>query len=279
MKSALMLYFCVVIILLGTGCVQESAPEGEGKITVAVGIPPLAEFVEAVGGDRVQVTVILPPGANPHAYEPTPAQIVEITKADLVIAVGSHLPFEDQILTRLSELRPRQMVVNASESIVLIDQDPHDWLTPANARVMVNTITTALCTKEPSHCESFLSNRDAYQKGLDETDIEIRNTLSTARVTTFLVVHSAWQYFAREYGMTEIAIEEEGKEPSASRLAQLVETARDEDIRVVFVEPQFSTREAEILAQQINGTVVRLNDLARDYRANLERVARALSEA
>ncbi|MDD1673477.1 MAG: zinc ABC transporter substrate-binding protein [Methanomicrobiales archaeon] len=279
MKSTLILCLCFLGVMLCAGCIQESTPERESKVSVAVGIPPLAEFVEAVGDDWVQVTVILPPGANPHTYEPTPAQIVEISKADLVIAVGSHLPFEDQLLTRLSELRTGQMVVNTSENIVLIDRDPHDWLTPDNANVMVSTITTALCTKDPTHCGTFLSNQDAYQKGLNETDTEIRNTLSTARLTTFLVVHSAWRYFAQDYGMTEIAIEEEGKEPSASRLAKLVETARDEDIRVVFVEPQFSTREAEILAQQINGTVVRLDDLARDYRANLERVARALAEA
>jgi zinc transport system substrate-binding protein len=246
---------------------------------VAVGIPPLAEFAEAVGGDRVRVTVILPAGADPHTFEPTPQEVVDISKSDLILAVGSHLPFEDRLLQGLSGIQPTPTVVNLSEGIILIDQDPHDWLSLVNARSMVNITADAFCARDPEHCATYHTNRDVYLLKLQETDDRIRATLGRARTTTFLVVHPAWGYFAREYGLTQLAIEEEGKEPSAPELAQLVTTAREAGVRVVFVEPQFSTREAEILAVQINGSVEIIDPLARDYVDNLVHVAQVLQEA
>jgi zinc transport system substrate-binding protein len=244
-----------------------------------VGIPPLKEFAKAVGGDRVQVTVILPAGADPHTFDIPPKEVVDISQADLILAVGSHLPFEDRLLQGFSGLQPAPTIVNLSEGISLIDQDPHDWLSLANARQMVNTTARAYCARDPAHCDLYLTNRDRYLSRLQEADDRIRATLAGARITTFLVVHPAWGYFAREYGLTELAIEKEGKEPSASELAGLVETARLTGVQVVFVEPQFSRREADILAAQIHGRVEILDPLAADYLDNLERVAEALRDA
>jgi zinc transport system substrate-binding protein len=144
---------------------------------------------------------------------------------------------------------------------------------------MVNNTASALCAQDPPHCEGFQLNRDAYLERIDQADTEIRAILATARITTFLVVHPAWGYFAEEYGLTQLAIEEEGKEPSAAELAALVETVQEKGIRVVFVEPQFSTREAEILAAQINGRVEKLDPLARNFLENMVTVAHTLQEA
>jgi zinc transport system substrate-binding protein len=264
--------------MLACGCLQGPASP-ERNISVAVGIPPLAEFVEAVGGEEVQVQVLLPPGADPHTYEPTPAELAQLSRVDLIIAVGSHLPFEDRLLQRFNGTRTGPVVVNASEGIELRDQDPHDWLSLSNARRMVNNTASALCAQDPPHCEGFQLNRDAYLERIDQADTEIRAILATARITTFLVVHPAWGYFAEEYGLTQLAIEEEGKEPSAAELAALVETVQEKGIRVVFVEPQFSTREAEILAAQINGRVEKLDPLARNFLENMVTVAHTLQEA
>jgi zinc transport system substrate-binding protein len=254
-------------------------PVKSGTLSVAVGIPPLAEFARSVGGDLVQVSVILPPGADPHTFEPTPQEVVNVSTSDLILSVGSGLPFEDRLLQSLSGFRPSPTVVNLSQGIELIDQDPHDWLSITNAQTMVNHTADAFCARDPTHCDTFLANRDAYLMRLQESDSRIRDTLARARITTFLVVHPAWGYFAREYGLTEIAIEEEGKEPTAGEVAQLIETAEREGVQVVFVEPQFSTREADLLAAQIHGRVVTIDPLAGDYIDNLEQVAQALQEA
>ena len=279
MRAIVLLVVSLVAFLLGSGCVQGPVPSADENLSISVTIPPLAEMVEAIGGDHVRVTIILPPGADPHSYELTPSQLVAISDADVVVAAGSRLPFEDRLLESLTGIRPNLTVVNASEGIALLDNDPHYWLTPRNAKVMVDNIASALCAKDSSRCGTYTANRDAYRNRLDEADVRIRATLAQARINTFLVVHSAWRYFAVEYELTEIAIEEEGKEPSAARLAELVRIAREKGIRVVFVEPQFSTRTAETMAAQINGTVVRIDDLARNYVENLEQVATALKEA
>jgi zinc transport system substrate-binding protein len=265
-------------LLLGAGCIG-GQPQESGNFSVAAGIPPLGEFARAVGGDLVQVSVILPPGADPHTYEPTPQQIVNVSSADLILAVGSGLPFEERLLQGLSGFQTAPPVINLSAGITLIDQDPHDWLSIPNARKMVNHTTDAFCARDPPHCALFSANRDAYLARLQEADGHIRADLDQARITTFLVVHPAWEYFARDYNLTQIAIEQEGKEPSAQDIARLIQTAREAGVRVVFVEPQFSKREAEILAAQINGTVETIDPLAGDYVDNLERVARALQEA
>jgi zinc transport system substrate-binding protein len=269
---------CIAGLLLGAGCVG-GEQAASSNLSVAVGIPPLEEFARAVGGDQVRVSVILPPGADPHTFEPTPQQIVNVSRVHLILAVGSGLPFEDRLLQGLTGFQPAPKVVNLSEGIELIDQDPHDWLSVTNARKMVNSTTDAFCAQDPVHCGTFSANRDIYLFRLQEADARIRATLAQARITSFLVVHPAWGYFAREYGLTEIAIEKEGKEPTASEVAQLIETARSEGIRVVFVEPQFSTREADILAAQLNGTVTVIDPLAQNYIDNLEQVAKALQEA
>ncbi len=280
MKALLLCCAGAIALLLVCGCTGNPPPNtGNGTLKVAVGIPPLAEFAEAVGGDQVQVTVILPAGADPHTFEPTPQEVVEIGGADLILSVGSHLPFEDRLVQGFTGLQHPPVVVNLSEDIVLIDRDPHDWLSPANARKMVNATTEALCSKDPAHCGVFQVHRNTYLSRLQEADGEIRATLSGARLRTFLVVHPAWGYFAREYDLTELAIQEEGKEPSAPELALLIQKARELGIRVVFVEPQFSSREADILAAQINGRVEEIDPLAGDYIDNLEQVALRLKDA
>jgi zinc transport system substrate-binding protein len=279
MKAVILCSFCIAAVLMSAACTGVPTYTGSGNLSVAVGIPPLAEFAEAVGGDQVRVTVILPAGADPHTFEPTPQEVVEISQTDMILAVGSHLPFEDRLLESLAGFQPAPVVVNLSEGIAFIDRDPHDWLSPANARQMVNHTSEALCHEDPAHCDTFRANRDAYLIRLQEADAYIRSTLSEARITTFLVVHPAWGYFAQEYGLTELAIEQEGKEPSASELAALVETAREAGVRVVFVEPQFSTREADIFAAQIGGRVEILDPLSADYLDNLKQVSEALRDA
>lgn len=279
MRAILSVCLCSVVLLLTAGCIGSPQYNGSGNLSVAVGIPPLAEFAEVVGGDQVRVTVILPAGADPHTFEPTPREVVDISRADLILAVGSHLPFEDRLLQGLTGIQSAPTVVNLSEGVTPIDQDPHDWLSLVNARSMVNITTDAFCAKDRAHCGAYSINRDAYLSKLQGADDRIRGTLAQARITTFLVVHPAWGYFAREYGLTELAIEEEGKEPSPSELARLVQIARDAGVRVVFAEPQFSRREADTFAAQINGRVETIDPLAKDYVDNLVRVAQLLQEA
>ncbi len=260
--------------LVFSGCIAE--PEQGETILIAVSIPPLATFAEQVGGDRVDVRILLPPGADPHTYEPAPRDLVEISKADLLVIAGSGLAFERRLIERWTDLQFDLPQVNASRGIAISDQDPHVWLSPPNARRMVENIRDALCTQDPAHCDAYTHAAEQYTINLTELDRSLRSRLDMSPRKQFIVVHPAWGYFAREYGCTQLAIEEEGKEASATHLADLIETARREGIRVVIVEPQFRSREAEVLAQAIQGTVIQIDPLSRDYQTALNQMAEAV---
>ncbi|MDD1672512.1 MAG: zinc ABC transporter substrate-binding protein [Methanomicrobiales archaeon] len=264
---------CILLTAVILGCVAEKKPEpGGSRHLITVSIPPLKNFTETVGGDHVEVLVLLPPGAEPHSYEPSARDIVEASGAELIIATGTQMPFEQHFITRLAEVRNDVVVVNTSAGIPIMDNDPHIWLSPRNAKVMVTHITSALCEHDRQECGEFQSRRDVLLQDLDALDLNLQTALAPARGTAFLVTHPAWGYFAREYGLTQIAIESEGKEPSSGEIASLIAAAQAQDIRIVFVEPQFSPREAEVVARQINGTVVQVDPLAEAYIPNLEYV-------
>jgi zinc transport system substrate-binding protein len=272
--AILSLLFCGCL-LFSCGCIGE--PREGGAHLIVVSIPPLATFVEAVGGDLVEVKILLPPGADPHTFEPTPRDLVEVSRADLFVFAGSGLPFEERLKDRWKDLQPDLPQVNASRGIPLVDRDPHIWLSPQNAQQMVETIREGLCTLDPSQCEQFSRRSEQYNDELEQLDLSLRSRLDPCSRKQFIVMHPAWGYFAREYGLTQLAIEEEGKEASAPELAHLIETARREGIRVVIMEPQFRSREAEVLAQEINGTVVQIDPLSRAYAESLDQMAEAVT--
>jgi zinc transport system substrate-binding protein len=259
------------LFILATGCISNSAGGGEedGNLTVAVSILPQAEFVEAVGGKGVEVLVMVPPGASPATYEPTTDQLMALTSADMYVKVGSPLPFETLFLPRLIDANPSMVVVDSGEGIEIVEHDPHTWNSPPNAMIMVDHIAEALAEIDPAHREQYLQNRDAYLAGLNELDADIRTMFMEKEQRSFMVFHPAWGYFAREYGLEQIPIEIEGKEPSPGQLAALIRRAEEEHITVIFVNPQMSTESAEVIAQQIGATLVPADPLARNYTENL----------
>jgi zinc transport system substrate-binding protein len=268
-------FLLAVLFLLLAGCItDEAAPPGEGgRIVVGVTILPLQEFVEAVGGDRVEVMAMVPPGANPATYEPTIDQLVRISDARMYVKVGAPLPFETIYLDRLVAANPGMLMVDASEGVGIVENDPHIWTSPQNAMVMVDNIEGGLEEVDPAHAAEYRRNAAIYREGLEALDEEIRTVVTAGNTTSFMVYHPAWGYFARDYGLTQIAIERDGKEPSAHQIQQLIETAHAENLSVVFASPQFSTRSAEVIADQIDGRVVLADPLGLPYCENLRTFA------
>jgi zinc transport system substrate-binding protein len=261
----------VVLSLLAAACItDEAAPSGgEDPIVIGVTILPLQEFVEAVGGDRVEVMAMVPPGANPATYEPTIDQFVWIGDARVYVKVGAPLPFETIYLDRLVAANPGMTIIDVSEGIAIVENDPHIWTSPQNAIRMVDTIERALEKIDPAHAAEYSRNAAIYREGLEALDEEIRTMVTAGNTTSFMVYHPAWGYFARDYGLTQIAVEREGKEPSAYQIQQLIDTAQTENISIVFASPQFSIRSAEVIAAQIDGRVVSADPLGVPYRENL----------
>jgi len=272
-RIPLLLALCGLFVL-GAGCLSGSPDDGgEDTITVAVSILPQKAFVEAVGGDRVDVLVMVPPGASPATYEPATDQLVALASADMYVAVGSPLPFETVYLPRLIDANPGLAVVDSGEGIAIVENDPHTWNAPPNAMIMVDSIADALAVLDPAHGQAYLQNRDAYRAELAALDADIRTMTGSMEQKSFMVFHPAWGYFAREYGLEQIPIEAHGKEPSPGQLAALIRRAEEEHISVIFVNPQMSTQSAEVIAQQIGATPVDADPLAENYTANLRTFA------
>jgi zinc transport system substrate-binding protein len=264
------------------------APKAETteKIGVVVTILPQAEFVESVGGEKVTVTVMVPPGQEPHTYAPTLNQLVAVKQAKLYVEVGSGVEFELAHMDSIVEANRNMLVVDCSEGVELIEmedheheeedhlggKDPHIWLSPRNAKIMVENICDGLIQVDPQNREYYIQNENEYLAKLDKLDTDISGNLTGITDRWFIVFHPAWGYFAKAYNLTQVAIEIEGKTPSPKDIADVVQEAKEHNIKVVFASPEFDVRSAQTIAEAIDGRVALIDPLARDYINNMHEV-------
>ena len=275
--TVLLLAFFLAALLF-SGCAEEEKPV-PGRVTAATTIPPLAYFIERIGGDRVEVFILVPPGANPHTHEPSPGALAKLAGADLYFAVGSGIEFELAWMEKITRTNPSMTVVNCSSDLTIENGDPHTWLSPENAMAMGDTICESLIRQDPEGEEFYLAGRDALKgdlAGLDETLIR---TFAEEKGMIIISAHDSWGYLAREYHFTQLALEQEGKEATPQHLASIIDLARSRGITTVFAEPQFSTRSAEAVAEEIGGRVVSVDPLAEDYIENMKAVSTAFAES
>ncbi len=249
----------------------------ESVVHVWVSIVPQEFFVERIGGERVFVEVMVPPGASPATYEPKPSQIESLANADLY--VGIRVPFEEAWMSRIEAANQGMLIVDQSGGIERIDgTDPHVWLSPRLAKTQADNIFQGLVEVDPDGESVYRANLEAFLTDLDELDARIQETLSGLEVREFMVFHPAWSYFARDYDLTMIPVQIEGSDPSAAEMTELVQTARSHNIKVIFAQPEFSTRNADTIAEEIGGRVLLISPLAPDWLENLERVADTFAE-
>ena len=255
------------------------------KIEVIVSLGPQVEFVKAVGGDKVEVTLMVPPGADPHTYEPLPDQLNHVSKAQMYVEVGTPVEFELNYMDKLKSLNPSMLVVNSSRGIDLIpniaenenSSDPHVWVSPKNAKIMVENIYQGLVQIDPNNTGYYTTNRDNYIMQLDELDANITKSLEGKENSQIIVYHPAWAYFCKDYNLHQIPIESEGKEPTSQEIAAVIDFARKNNVKVIFIEPQYSPKSAEVIASEINGKVLKIDDLAQNYIENLKNVTETFS--
>lgn len=268
--------FAALAILIGLCVGVATADE---PIRVVTAIAPFVEFVEAVGGSAVVASSLIPESQSPHVFEPTARQIAALADARIYISAG--LPFEKTLVAKIKSGFPNLAVIDGVEGAHLGSghEHWHVWLSPKQAKVIVGNVAKALTAALPEQAGLWVERRDAYWKTLDALDAHIRSTLADVKRREFVVVHPSLECFAEEYGLTEIAMEHEGKEPGPKGLTALIERARAADARVVFAEPQISRKSADALARELGARVIVINPLAADYAENMKRIAAALSEA
>ena len=278
------------LLLLG-GVTPAAAGEA---LPVFVSILPQKYFVEQVGGGHVAVSVMVAPGASPATYEPKPRQMTALAAAKAYFAVG--VPFEAAWLPRIQAANPGMRVVDTAAGIVKRPMaahahegdadhdhhhdaghqgvlDPHVWLSPPLVKVQARAIRDALVALDPIHQADYDAGLARFVQQIDGLDRELRETFAGREGMGFMVFHPAWGYFAEAYDLVQIPIEIEGKDPKPAQLQQLIETARSRDIRVIFVQPQFSGQSAAAVAAAIGGVVLPADPLAPDWADNLRRQA------
>ncbi len=250
-------------------------------LRVFASVVPIQSFVERVGGQHVEARAMVRPGFNPQTYDPTPRQISALAGAVLYVRTG--VPFEDAWMERIRSANPGMQVLDVRDGITLRtladEPDPHVWTSPPLVRHMVDVIRDKLSALDPTHAADFARNHDAFVAELDALDRELHALLDPLPNRKFMMFHPAWGYFADTYRLTQVPIEREGKEPGARALAALIDQAKEDKIKVVFVQPQFDKSNARQVAQAIGGTVIAVDPLAADYVDNLRRVGREFARA
>jgi zinc transport system substrate-binding protein len=283
--TMVMMLLAVSLTAITAACSGQA--ETTGKIVVAVTILPQAGFVEAVGGDTVDVVVMVPPGADPHTYEVTPDRMAELSRAKMYAKVGSPVEFELVWMNKLIAVNRNMLVVDCSRGVDLIKSqdpgepgmDPHIWLSVKNAKIMVQNICDGLVRVDPANKDYYEKNCRDYLDKLTGLDNDLAADLAGVKNRSFIVFHPAFGYFARDYNLTQIGVEQEGKEPDADYIVRLIKEAKEQDIHVVFVSPEFSTKSAESIAKAIGGKVVIIDPLAKDFINNMYSIEAAMKQA
>ncbi|HIK56206.1 MAG TPA: zinc ABC transporter substrate-binding protein [Synechococcales cyanobacterium M55_K2018_004] len=268
-------------------CMAPPSPSPAEKVQVMVSIAPQKYFVERIGDGYVNVDVMVPPGAEPHTFEPRPEQLKALSRSDLYLRI--RIEFEDAWMDKLRAANPRMLVVDTTEGIQRLplpdefrqaghageaeNLDPHIWLSPRLVKTQAQTIYRALVQVDAEHQAAYQANLSRFLADLDALDAEIRQKLQGVQSRQFIVFHPGWGYFARDYGLTMVPIEVGGQEPSAAELARLVTRAKQDQIKVIFAEPQFSQQTATTLSREIGGKVLLIDPLSPDWMNNLRQVA------
>jgi zinc transport system substrate-binding protein len=289
--------FTVWLAVLNGALVPAYAQEREpARFKVAVSILPQAYFVERLGAEFLTVDVLVGPGQSPHTFEPTSKQLTELSAARVYFSIG--IDFETALLPRLQSMFPKLKIVDTRTGVPLRrftreeseaeakhdahepgapshDEaagrpDPHIWLNPQFVKIQAQTICNALVELDPAHAETYRRNLAAFHADLDRVHARIKESLAPLQGREILVFHPAFGYFADAYGLRQVPVEIEGKEPTARQLKELIERAKATRVKVIFVQPQFAKKSAEAIAEAIGGVVVPLDDLSRDYLTNLE---------
>ena len=292
-STMLTLLLAALLVPVAAGCNGKAATTR--KTVVAVTLLPQAGFVEAVGGDRVEVVVMVPPGASPHTYEVTPDQMTRLSQAKMYAKVGSQVEFELAWMDKLIAVNKSMLVVDCSNGIDLMEMveeehqgedegghgglDPHIWLSARSAGVMVRNICDGLVQVDAVNKAYYQANCAAYLEELTGLDSNLAADLADVTNRSFIVFHPAFGYFARDYNLKQMAVEQGGKEPDADYLIRLIEEARENGIRVIFASPQHSTTSAGVVAKEIGGEVVIIDPLAKDFIGNMRSIESAMKQA
>ncbi|GAB4302949.1 MAG: zinc ABC transporter substrate-binding protein [Geminocystis sp.] len=294
---------------------QNQTENRQEKLNITVTIPPQKYFVEKIGGELVNVNVMIGPGLEPHTYEPQPQQLTSLAESSAYVAIG--VPFEEVWLNKITTANPQIVMINSGEGINKIplvghdhdhnhendnhnhedehnediehnesnytsetsSPDPHIWLSPKLAKIQAENIYQGLVKINPENQQIYQENLTKFLTEIDNIDQQIKEKLAPINNRKFFIYHPAWGYFAQEYNLQQIPLEFEGQEVTSQELSNLIKQAKAEKINTVFAQPQFNNKTMEIFAKEIGAEIVLLDDLAQNWSENMLSTADKLAKA
>ncbi|MDH4317631.1 MAG: zinc ABC transporter substrate-binding protein [Desulfobulbaceae bacterium] len=285
-------FFYAVIVFFMLNTVQARGGE---PISIFVSILPEVYFVEKIGGDKVSVHALVSPGQSPHTYAPTPKQMALLADSRAYFRIG--VPFENSLVPKIQSTMNELRIIDLRDGISLLEMqsheeteeddhnhgeeelDPHIWLDPMLVKRQAELIKTTLNKIDPFNSSFYENNFKTFAGELDTLHKELSEILTPLAGHTIYVFHPAYGYFCRAYGLHQKSVSINGKEPGARHLARLIDSAKAEGVKVIFVQPQFSRKAASSIARAIGGVVVALDPLAEDYIENMKSMAVQIRDA
>lgn len=259
------------------------------KKIISVSILPQKNLVQQIAGAKFEYNVMVPPGSSPEIYEPTPRQI-ELMNQSLVYFRIGHLEFEYFLKQHVAK---KVLFVDLSENIKLIKgtphshgdgdlhhfaYDPHIWSSPKCVATMIENITNTLCLLQPEDSSIFIANHKRFVPRIIELDSMLTEIASTAKRKSFFLYHPALTYLARDYGLRQVCLEDEGKNPTPAQLSKLIQLAKTENIKYILVQNQFDTENAKTFAKEINGSIITIDPLKEDWEQGMREIIAALQK-
>jgi len=258
---------------------------------IIVSILPQKIFVDKIGGDKVNTTIMVEAGASPHNYSPKPSQMKAVSKADIYFSIG--VEFEKIWLEKFSHQNKDLKVIDVSTSVQKQtseehhdshkhqhheELDPHIWVDPLNVKIIAQNIYNALIAEDENNSAYYKENLKVFLEELDSLDSDIKTILEkTPKNSSFMVFHPSWGYFAKRYHLKQLPVEIEGKEPKMKALVKLMKQARKENVHAIFTQPEFSDKSAQIIAKNLNIKVIKASPLAKNWSENLKNLAKAIA--
>lgn len=265
------------------------------KINTVVSVVPQKSFVEAIGGEFVNVEVMVAAGSSPHSYEPKPSQMKAIGEAALYFTIG--VEFEGAWMKKFANQNNAMKIVDSSVGIKKIAMkehenkeekvhndhkhtglDPHVWTSPENIKVLAKNILDTLIAHDSVNQAAYMNNYTAFLAKIDATDAKIKELLKDVKQgSKFMVFHPAWGYFAHQYGLEQVTIEVAGKEPKPKVLARVLEEAKEEGVKAIFTQPEFSDKSAKQIANELKINVIKASNLSPNWDESFIALAAAIA--
>ena len=283
-------FWAILSVVFFVGCKSE---KNSDQKVLSVTIEPQRFFLEKIVGNSYRINTVVPPGASPETYEPTPAMMLDLAKSEMYFKVG-YLGFENVWVANLAKNNPKIVIVDCSKGIDLIMDghvhvsqeeaashtpvpDPHVWSSPKTARIFSKNMFDALLSAYPDSITNYKANYEKLEKIIDDTDSIITGLLRNAPSRSFIIYHPALSYLARDYNLIQHSIEFEGKNPSPSQMKSLVDIAKSEHVKVVFIQKGFDRKNAEVVAQEVGAKVFEINPLGYEWDKEMIRIAEILA--